>query len=66
MADLTPQSIVRAQDRLLVLLGNSPNGRALLVASMLKRDTGEAMSYWFQLVVSVGIATLDWLWAALL
>ncbi len=58
MADLTPQAIVRAQDRLLVLLGNSPDGRAPLVASMLKRDSGEAMSYWFQLVVSVGIATL--------
>ena len=33
MADLTPKAIVRAQDRLLVLLGNSPDGQAPLVAA---------------------------------
>lgn len=51
-------AIVRTQDRLLRLLGNSPSARSPLVATMLKRDASEATTYWLQLVVSVGIATL--------
>ncbi len=53
-----PRLLLRAQDRLLHLLGNTQEGRAPLVASMLRRDASEATSYWLQLVVSVGIATL--------
>jgi len=48
----------RNQDRLLRLLGNSADGRANVVKLMLHRDANEALSYWLQLVVSVGIATL--------
>jgi len=48
----------RLQDRLVRLLGNSKEGRAPLVAGMLHRDSSEATSYWLQLVVSIGIATL--------
>lgn len=51
-------SFARLQDRLVVLLGCSPEGRRPLVARMLRRDASEATSYWLQLVVSVGIATL--------
>lgn len=58
MTGLTPRTIIRAQDRLLKLLGNSAEGRSALVGGMLKRDASEATSYWLQLVVSVGIATL--------
>ena len=58
MTSLTPKTIIRAQDRLLRLLGNTPEGRSPLVAEMLKRDASETTSYWLQLVVSVGIATL--------
>src|SRR5690606_8206767 len=32
--------------------------REPLVASMMRRDAREAISYWFQLIVAVGIATL--------
>ncbi|HTQ03061.1 MAG TPA: DUF389 domain-containing protein [Polyangiaceae bacterium] len=46
------------QDRLVRLLGNSVEGRAALVAGMLRRDAREATSYWLQLLVSIGIATL--------
>jgi hypothetical protein len=56
---LTPRSLVRLQDRLVRLLGNSVDGRRPLVAGMLRRDASESTSYWLQLVVSVGIATLD-------
>jgi uncharacterized hydrophobic protein (TIGR00271 family) len=48
----------RFQDRLLLLLGNHVEARSTIVKSMLHRDPKEAMSYWLQLVVSVGIATL--------
>lgn len=48
----------RLQDRLVRLLGNSPEGREPLVAGMLHRDPSEATSYWLQLGVSTGIATL--------
>jgi uncharacterized hydrophobic protein (TIGR00271 family) len=46
------------QDRLLRLLGASRHGREDLVAGMLERNPNEATTYWLQLVVSVGIATL--------
>jgi uncharacterized hydrophobic protein (TIGR00271 family) len=58
MAVTTSQAIRRAQDRLLQLLGNHVEGRTPLVGAMLRRDASEATSYWLQLVVSVGIATL--------
>jgi uncharacterized hydrophobic protein (TIGR00271 family) len=47
-----------AQDRLLAVFGNDPPGRAALFAATLRRDANESASYWLQLVVSVGIATL--------
>lgn len=46
------------QDRLLRLLGNHVEARAEIVQRMLQRDANEAVSYWLQLCVSVGIATL--------
>lgn len=46
------------QDRLLHLLGSDEAARPSLVAAMLRRDASEATTYWLQLVVSVGIATL--------
>lgn len=46
------------QDRLLRLLGSQVEARADIVRSMLHRDANEAVSYWLQLSVSVGIATL--------
>jgi uncharacterized hydrophobic protein (TIGR00271 family) len=50
---------VRAlQDRLLNLLGADVARRPELVAAMLARSAHEATSYWLQLVVSIGIATL--------
>lgn len=58
MTGATARRLSQLQDRLLALLGNSAQGRAPLVAGMLRRDASEATSYWLQLVVSVGIATL--------
>src|SRR5689334_906441 len=58
MRATTPPVLVRLQDRLVRLLGNSAEGRPAAVANMLRRDAAEATSYWLQLVVSVGIATL--------
>lgn len=58
MTPATPQTLIRFQDRLVRLLGNSVEGRPALVTAMLRRDVNEATSYWLQLVVSVGIATL--------
>lgn len=46
------------QDRLAHLLGSSNEGRVSLVARMLERSASEATSYWLQLGVSIGIATL--------
>lgn len=46
------------QDRLLHLLGSSREERGVLVAAMLRRNANEATSYWLQLVVAIGIATL--------
>lgn len=48
----------RAQDRLLRLLGSGVERRSAIVKSMLHRDANESLSYWLQLVVSIGIATL--------
>lgn len=50
--------IERVQDLLIRLLGNRVEGRAALVSAMLHRDASEATSYWLQLVVATGIATL--------
>ena len=46
------------QDRLIRLLGSTPESRLSLVAGMLERNPNEATSYWLQLGVSIGIATL--------
>lgn len=46
------------QDRLVGLLGSSPEGRSRLLASSLERTPNEVTSYWLQLGVSIGIATL--------
>lgn len=58
MEDTRAGSIVRLQDGLGALLGCGPEAREALVASMMRRDAREATSYWFQLLVAVGIATL--------
>lgn len=58
MTPVLRQSLVRMQDRLVRLLGNSVEGRSSLVAGMLHRNASEATSYWLQLIVSIGIATL--------
>jgi uncharacterized hydrophobic protein (TIGR00271 family) len=58
MKPVTPRPVVALQDRLAKLLGSSADGRAALVGGMLRRDASEATSYWLQLVVSIGIATL--------
>lgn len=58
MARTPARTIERVQDGLLRLLGNEVEARGPLVAAMLRRDAREATSYWLQLVVSVGIATL--------
>ena len=46
------------QDRLLHLLGSSVERRDSLVARTLERTPYEVTTYWLQLVVSIGIATL--------
>ncbi|WP_224240161.1 DUF389 domain-containing protein [Hyalangium gracile] len=51
-------SLTRLQDRLGALLECGPTAREPLVASMMRRDARESTSYWFQLIVAVGIATL--------
>jgi uncharacterized hydrophobic protein (TIGR00271 family) len=58
MEDTRVSSIVRLQDRLGALLGCGPAAREPLVSSMMRRDARESTSYWFQLLVAVGIATL--------
>ncbi|HVY25753.1 MAG TPA: DUF389 domain-containing protein [Polyangiaceae bacterium] len=58
VAGLPLRTLHRLQDHILRLVGNSVESRAGLVARMLHRDANEALSYWLQLVVSVGIATL--------
>ena len=46
------------QDRLLRLLGSSPKERDALIAGRLERSANEATSYWLQMIVATGIATL--------
>ncbi|RYZ07594.1 MAG: DUF389 domain-containing protein [Myxococcales bacterium] len=46
------------QDRLLQMLGKGEDRRNAVVRQMLHRDANESLSYWLQLGVSVGIATL--------
>lgn len=58
MTSIWRRSWTRTQNRLILLLGNTPEGRSAILASMIRRDPREATSYWLQLVVSVGIATL--------
>jgi uncharacterized hydrophobic protein (TIGR00271 family) len=55
---LAGRTLHRLQDRLLRLLGSHREDRERIVQGMLRRDADEAVSYWLQLVVSVGIATL--------
>src|SRR5512146_1548820 len=55
---LAGRTLHRLQDRLLHLLGSHREDRERIVQGMLRRDADEAVSYWLQLVVSVGIATL--------
>lgn len=57
-ADVLPRAIRRVQDKLLVLLGANIELRSTLLQRMLHRDASEATSYWLQLVVAIGIATL--------
>ena len=52
------RSLHRLQDRLLRLLGSEQERRPKVVQAMLHRDANESVSYWLQLVVSIGIATL--------
>lgn len=59
MTSSTPLRRTRAlQDRLVQLLGSSVEGRSALVVGMLQRNANEVTSYWLQLSVSIGIATL--------
>ena len=53
----TNPNLKSLQDGLVRLLGAHVDQRAALVATMLRRDAGEATAYWLQLCVSVGIAT---------
>ena len=55
---LAERALYRFQDRLLRLLGSRREERDGIVQGMLRRDANEAVSYWLQLVVSIGIATL--------
>ncbi|HEY6560954.1 MAG TPA: DUF389 domain-containing protein [Polyangiaceae bacterium] len=58
MARSVPRPIVRVQDRLALIAGFDPKSRAGVTEGMIRRDLTEVTSYWLQLVVSVGIATL--------
>lgn len=55
---MTSPMVLRLQDRLLQLFGTPAEGRSTLVSAMLRRDAGEAVSYWLQLGVAIGMATL--------
>lgn len=55
---LAERTLHRFQDRLLRLLGSRREDRDQIVQGMLRRDANEAVSYWLQLGVSIGIATL--------
>ena len=52
------RSLEWLQDRLVRVLGLSAQGRATVVSGMLTFDAAAATSYWLQLGVSIGIATL--------
>lgn len=52
------RTLHRSQDRLLRLLGSAREDRERIVRGMLHRDANESVSYWLQLIVSIGIATL--------
>lgn len=52
------RAIRHRQDQIAALLGTSVGARSSLVAAMLERSPHEATSYWLQLTVSIGIATL--------
>ncbi|MFO0684863.1 MAG: DUF389 domain-containing protein [Sandaracinus sp.] len=58
MAPSARNLIHESQDGLLRLFGSDPARRAERVAGMLRRDASEATSYWLQLFVAVGLATL--------
>lgn len=58
MVDGPSHALANMQDRLACLLGTTVDARPRLVLAMLQRSPAEATSYWLQLVVSVGIATL--------
>jgi uncharacterized hydrophobic protein (TIGR00271 family) len=58
MTSVAVRKLQDAQDIVLRLLGFAVDGRAALVAGMLHGDANETTSYWLQLVVSIGIATL--------
>lgn len=55
---MTTTGAAKLQDGLLKLLGNTPESRTPLIASMLSRSASESTAYWLQLVVAVGMATL--------
>jgi uncharacterized hydrophobic protein (TIGR00271 family) len=58
MSSRIPHSLRRLQDRLASLVGSGPEHRAPIIEQLLSRDAKEAVAYWLQLSVSVGIATL--------
>lgn len=58
MTSIAVRKIRDAQDVVLRVLGFGVEGRAGLVAGMLHRGANETTSYWLQLAVSIGIATL--------
>lgn len=53
-----PAPVLRFQDRLAAVVGDGADERAPIIERMLARDPKEAVAYWLQLAVSVGIATL--------
>ncbi len=55
---MTRRTLLAFQDGLLSRLGNRPDARGTLLTAMMHRDAQETTSYWLQLVVSIGIATL--------
>lgn len=58
MTNIATRKLRDAQDIVLRLLGFAVEGRAQLVAGMLHRGPHETTSYWLQLIVSIGIASL--------
>jgi uncharacterized hydrophobic protein (TIGR00271 family) len=58
MESRIPTPLLRVQDRLMNVLGGGLEHRAAIVEQMLVRDPKQAVAYWLQLGVSVGIATL--------